>query len=114
LKPIPKELQQKDLILHVDAVKLAGKNYVGDGNPKHFLVSPIYGNFKGLCKVGIWIGTSEIFLPDMPRLVAKLEEANIPFQYFEEKDMQHDFPLFPTVVEGIRGMKSVCDFINQD
>ena len=111
-EPIPLELDKKDFILNIDAVKLAGKNYVGDGDGKHFLVSPIYGNFKGLCEVGIWAGTSEIFLPDMPKLIAKLENANVPFRYFEGEDMQHDYPLFPTS-EGVKGMKSVCEFINQ-
>jgi len=110
-EPIPKELEDKDILLGVEPLIIAGKNYAGDTDPKHHLISPIYGDFEGMGEVGIWIGTHEIFLVDMPNLKNKLEHANVKYSYYEKEAMQHDYAIFP-IKEGNEAILEICEFIN--
>ncbi len=109
--PIPLRLDKMDYILNIEALKLAGRNYAGGDEVKNYLVSPIYGDFSGLPEVGIWVGTSEVFLVDMPRLIEKLNNAQVTFDYFEAEGMQHDYPIFP-IPEGKNALEEICTFLN--
>lgn len=109
--PVPAGLQEQDHILAPEALRIAAANYAGPTVLTDYRLSPIYGNFAALGKLGVWMGTSEIFYPELSRLRTKLEQAGTPFQFFIGESMQHDYPILP-IPEGRRAVREIAHFIN--
>ena len=88
-------MQEKlDYILPYNGLKVAGKKYVGDADPNHYLVSPINGRLDGIGKTLVFYGTQELFYPDCVML--KEKTAGFGNFFFEEfEGMQHDWVIFP-------------------
>ena len=107
---VPEVLDQKDLILNIEALKFAGMNYAGGTDLRDHRVSPIYGSFSGIPEIGIWIGTHEVFLPDMEGFLKKLKEEDVVYRYHEEEGMQHDYVIFP-IPEGKKAIEEIYRFI---
>ena len=82
--------EKEDCILSVPGLKMAGSNYAGSWDIKDYRVSPVFGNFSGLGRISIFIGTGEIFIADAHKLKLLLNEQRIPFNYFEYPSMFHD------------------------
>ena len=59
------------------------------------IVSPLYGDMENLNKIGIFVGTHEILLPDCRKLKRKIEKSNTEMFYKEYEAMQHDWMIFP-------------------
>lgn len=94
--PEIKSQENKDFLLDPEALLICAKNFAGDLDLKNPLVSPIYGDLNNLNNIGIFVGTSEIMLPDCRVLKTKLEASNTKFFYKEYYGMQHDWMIFRT------------------
>jgi acetyl esterase/lipase len=90
-----------DKMLGIKGTQLAGKAYAGNLDTKNYLVSPIYGDFSGLGKISIFIGTHDLLLADCRKLKDILTNANIPFKYYEYPKMFHGW----MVVTGLKESK---------
>lgn len=61
-----KKVQEKDKMLNIELLKLAGISYAGiETETKNYLVSPIYGPIENLENVVIYTGTYDILNPDV-------------------------------------------------
>ncbi|HPF17586.1 MAG TPA: alpha/beta hydrolase [Thermotogota bacterium] len=103
---ITKELEKKDKLLSVDFLTKAGKLWVGEDDPKSYLVSPINGDLEGLPPITIFTGTYDLLYPDVQRLHEKLKSIGAENELKAYDKMLHDFPIFP-IPEG----KQVIDEI---
>lgn len=108
---IPESLQRRDHILAPETLKAAAAQYAGPVALTHYRLSPIYGNFAGLGAMGIWMGSSEIFYPELPPLRTALEQAGVPYRIYIGEAMQHDYPILP-IPEGQRALREIAQFIN--
>ncbi|MBW6478973.1 MAG: alpha/beta hydrolase [Bacteroidales bacterium] len=97
-----------DKILSVNGLKIAGEKYAGDWDVRDYRVSPIFGDFSGLGKISIFIGTNEIFIADARKLRQMLEEQQIDFNYFEYKGMFHDW----VIVNRLKETKDVIRWLS--
>ncbi|MXV44429.1 alpha/beta hydrolase fold domain-containing protein [Saccharibacter sp. 17.LH.SD] len=114
-KPLPKEVivlspwldvtlndleidavEDRDHLLGSRGLVQAGLAYAGDLSPKNPKVSPKYGNFEKLPLISIFQGTNDIFIVDSRKLVARLEDENIPVNYFEFPEQCHIWAVFPS------------------
>jgi acetyl esterase/lipase len=77
----------------------------------NYMLSPIYGDITNLGKISIFIGTYEVFLPDVRKLKKMLENKNIEFNYFEYQKMFHCFPL-TSIPEATQCLNQIIDIIN--
>ena len=93
------ELQKKDVILAVPGGKEAAKKWIGDSNPKSPTLSPLYGNLSGLPPMRIFIGTSDILLPDNRLFKEKMQEVDGDVQLYEYAGGFHVFVCIPTLPE---------------
>lgn len=84
-----------DPMLSAEALRVDGAYYAGQMAPHHYMLSPINGPLKGLAPISIFVGTHEIFLPDVRRLKEKLEAINVKHHYFEYPYMNHIFTTYP-------------------
>lgn len=104
--------QKKDPILGVEGLKEIGKMWGGDTELENPKVSPIFGNNTDLPKTLLFVGTHELFNPDVVKYYKKLKADGIDANLIVGEKMNHVYPLFPIpeakvafeqIVEQIKG-----------
>ena len=88
------EVEKLDPELAVPALIDIIKWYRGEKGSKNYLVSPIYGNFDGLGKISLFIGTHDILYPDAKKFKKMADEKGIKINYYEYQSMIHVWLLF--------------------
>jgi monoterpene epsilon-lactone hydrolase len=66
---------EDDFLLTEDVLRVFAQHYLGDTDPRHPLVSPLYADLSGLPPLLIQVGTSEILLDDARRLAERAQSA---------------------------------------
>ena len=92
---IPETLQESDFMLDRDQLKKNGIEYAGELSTKDALCSPYYGDSFGVGEMALFMGTQDILYIDALRFKKKAERENYDLTFYEYKDMQHDWVLFP-------------------
>lgn len=87
------EVERLDPILSVKSLNEIGVLYGGERGTKDYLVSPIYGDFDGLGKISLFIGTNDILYPDAKRFKNMAAKEGIKINYYEYPSMIHVWPL---------------------
>lgn len=98
-----------DHLLSVNGLKMAGKRFAGDLDVTDYRVSPIHGDFTGLGKLSIFIGTHEVFAPDARKLMHMLKDRHVAFNFFEYPGMFHDWVIVPGLREARDVMHKLAD-----
>lgn len=88
-------VDKTDPFLGVDGLKYAGTAYARNVDPKSYLVSPVYGSFRDLAPVTVFIGTRDVFLPDCRKLRERAAAEGVTIDYREYDRMVHDWMLGP-------------------
>ena len=92
---ITKKLEKKDKLLSINFLLEAGKLWVGEDDPKSYLVSPINGDLEGLPPITVFTGTHDLLFPDVQKLNEKLTAAGNKCELKIYDKMLHDFVIFP-------------------
>ena len=92
--PKIQEVEKLDPVLAVPSLFEIMKWYSGDKGSNYYLVSPLYGELKGLGKISLFIGTHDILYPDTQRLKKMAQEKGVKIDYYEYPFMIHVWPLF--------------------
>jgi acetyl esterase/lipase len=108
---VDKELLKKDPMLEPDGARVAGKMWAGKLDTKNYLVSPIYGDFNGLCPISIFIGGHDILLGDARKLQSLLKQKHIPLNYFEYPKMFHVWVAATFIKEAKVAMGQISELI---
>ncbi len=109
--PEIEDVQKNDPILHAKSLYHASKAWAGMSELTNYLVSPIYGNFDGLPKISIFIGTHDILIADCQKLKSLLDQKNIPMNYFEYPELFHVWVLFTPIKESKVAIEQICKLI---
>ena len=88
------EYQHRDPFLSVKRLLLCAEYWQGglDSHDRH--VSPIYGDLSGISHVTVFVGTSEVFYPDVTKFFRMLDEDSSN-ELIVGEEMNHVYPLFP-------------------
>jgi acetyl esterase/lipase len=97
--PDIKSIDQDDKLLSVEGLKNAGKKYAGDLDLKDFRVSPIYGDFTGMCRLSVFTGTKDILNADAQKFKQLMKAQQFDFNYFEYPGMFHDWVIITSLKE---------------
>ncbi|MDR4968234.1 MAG: alpha/beta hydrolase [Acholeplasmataceae bacterium] len=103
------EIDKKDPILNINALKKAGKLYQGTLDLKDPKLSPIYGNFKNFPGITVFSGTHDLLYPNTLRLIETLGDK-ITTHLYEE--MMHVWMFFG-LPESKKALKEVIDIIHK-
>lgn len=103
--PDIEKLDKEDKILSIKALKIAGQKYAGDLDLKDYRVSPIYGDFVGLGRISVFIGTNDLLFADCQKLKQLMKDQNNHFNYFEYPEMFHVW----IIVKGLKESQDVID-----
>ena len=101
------EYEEKDPFLSLPPLHLCAEQWKADLDVHDRRVSPIFGNLKGISHVTVFVGTSEIFYPDVTKFFRMLDE-DPSNELIVGEEMNHVYPLFP-----IPEAKSAVDKIIQ-
>ena len=66
-----------DPMLNLQSLKIMASNYIGDGDPRSPLISPIHADLKGISPLLIHVGSDEMLLDDSTRIAEKAKSAEV-------------------------------------
>jgi acetyl esterase/lipase len=106
------EFAPRDNMLDIKWLKKAGDIYSDDLGTKDFRISPIYGDFKDLPTISIFIGTNDILAADAGKLRELLIQKKVPFNYYEYPGMFHVWPALTFLKEAKTAIRQIAGLIN--
>ena len=87
--------------------------YVGDGDKKAPLASPLFADLAGLPPLLLQVGTAEVLLDDSTRLAERAEAAGIDVTLKVWQDMFHVWHAFAEMLpEGMEATQELADYVN--
>lgn len=89
-----------------------GKCWAGNLDLHDYRVSPIFGDFSGLRNVYLFVGTREIFYPDVTTFYSMLQEQGIPSELYIGEGMNHVYPLYP-IPEATGALEQICEILQR-
>lgn len=108
------KVDKKDKLLGIKGLQMAGQAYAETLDMKDYKVSPIYGNFSGLGKVSVFIGTHDLFIADTRKMKYLMNKENIPINYFEYPKMFHVWALLTSLKESQHAIDQMALLINDE
>ncbi len=105
------EYEEIDPMLGVDGLREMGEVWAGDLDSKDYKVSPLFGDIKKLPRTTIFVGTHEIFYPDIIKFFNKLKNNGIDVEVNIGEGMTHVYPLYPMVPESKEAFKHIVEVI---
>jgi len=106
--------ESKDII-PIGSSSLWSKYYIGNNDPTYHLLSPQFGNYKGLPPIYICVGTDEIHLDDCENVARIAIEKGVDVTLRKWDKMVHAFPvLVPFLPEAKKAMTEISEFINNN
>lgn len=83
--------ETQDIMLSPYGLLECGKWWAGGDDPRSPLLSPIYGNLAGLPPIDLFMGASEIFVPDVRKLKEKITATGGVVNLYEYPKAFHVF-----------------------
>jgi len=88
-----------------------GHPYVGDAALDNPLISPLFGDLKGLPPILIVVGTKEMLLSDSIRFQRKAKKSGVEVTLDIWDGMWHVFPALPNLPESKEAYKDIHGFV---
>lgn len=90
------------------------KNYIAENDPLNPLLSPLFGNYKGIPPLYICVGTHEIHLDDCINVANKAKEDGVDVTLVKWEKMVHAFPIMaPLFPEATHALEKICKFVKK-
>ena len=106
-------LQDKDNWLTIEVLQKIGAKWANEIQVNDPMISPLYGDMKGLPPTDLYTGTWEIFYTDVVSTYDKMKSAGVDAQLHIAQKMGHVYPLWPCP-EGKTARKQIAEIINGD
>jgi len=104
--------EKRDFVLDAESLRKIGGIYRGNLHASHYLVSPKYGDLKGLGDIAVFFGSEEIFYPDCIQFCIANNEGSTKIRAYEYAGMQHDWVILP-IPEAYRALGQAAAFIRE-
>lgn len=100
-----------DPMLGVDGLREMGESWAGELDPKDYKVSPLFGEVTCLPKTTLFVGTHEIFYPDVVKFYNKLKDNGIDAELNIGEGMNHVYAIYPLVPESKEAFNRIVEII---
>ena len=88
------------------------KHYIGSGDPRHPLASPIHADFRGVAPLLIQVGDAETLLDDSNKVAARAKEHGVKVDLEVWDDMFHVWHAFAKILpEGQQAIDKIGKFV---
>ncbi len=109
-----KALATTDPMVAMDALLKMAKNYVGNGDPKHPLASPLHGDYRGLPPMLMQVGGAEILLDDSTRIAEKAKAAGVKVELESWPEMVHVWHVYAKILpEGQQAIDRIGQYVQE-
>ncbi len=105
-------IAEYDNWLHIDELHQFGLSWANGMDAHHPMVSPLYGNMQGLPPTDIFVGTWEVFYPDIVKCSEKLKSEGVNVTLHVGEELGHVYPLYPAP-EGEQARKTIAEIVNR-
>ena len=105
-------LQENDTFLNAAVLRKIGADWAGDIDPHDPMISPLFGDMKGLPPTDLFTGTWEIFYTDIVKTYDKMKAAGVDARLHVAEKMGHVYPLWPCP-EGSKARSEIAQIILQ-
>lgn len=103
----------KDLWLSRKPIQRWAPLYYGGAGARHPLVSPVFGDFRGLPPLHVLVGGSEVLLSDSLTIAERAKAAGVKVALEVFERMQHGWPIAePWLLESKTAVRSVAAFVS--
>ena len=103
-------LQEYDTFLSNEVLRHVGADWAGDLDVHNPMVSPFYGDMRGLPTTDLFTGTWEVFYTDIVKTRDKMKSAGVDVRLHVKEKMGHVYPLWPCP-EGKAARKEIAEII---
>ncbi|WP_406537894.1 alpha/beta hydrolase [Fibrobacter sp.] len=103
-------IAEYDNWLHIDELHQFGLSWANGMDAHAPMVSPLYGNMQGLPPTDIFVGTWEVFYPDIVNCGEKMKAAGVSVTLHVGEELGHVFPLYPAP-EGEEARQTIADIV---
>ena len=100
-----------DPMLGIEGAREIGKSWAGDLDTKDYKVSPLFGEVENLAKTTLFVGTHEIFYPDVVKFYNKLKDNGVDAELNVGEEMTHVYAIYPLVSESKEAFKHIVQVI---
>lgn len=100
------------LLTREGLLQLAGA-YLGGGNPRDPLASPVYADLAGLPPLLLQAGTREILLDDATRVAERARAAGVSTTLELGEGLIHAWQLFGDIPESRESLRSIGEFVRE-
>jgi acetyl esterase/lipase len=105
---------EQDPMLQRDGLARMAEWYVGGGDARAPLISPLYADLAGLPPLLIQVGTAETLLDDSTRLAAHARDAGVDVTLEPWDEMIHVFQAFAAILpEGQQAIERIGEFLRK-
>lgn len=105
-----RQFESVDPMLGIYGLKKMGRLWAGNLDVHDPRVSPIYGSFEGIKRLDIFVGTHEIFYPEVMRLAKMLKGSDTEVNVTVGDEMTHVWPAYP-MREGREAIAKIVQMI---
>jgi acetyl esterase/lipase len=99
-------------LLSKELVDLFNQAYVGEGDLRSSLVTPLYSDMTGLPPILIHVGSNEMLVDDSLTVAERITQAGSSVELKVWEDMVHCWQLYgPMLEESMQSMQEIADFI---
>lgn len=102
--------QFKDPLLPAKAVKFYTQSYVGHHDPQDPLISPVFGNLRGLPPLLVHVGEDEILRDDAVRIARLAEAAGVDVQLEIYPRMWHVWQVNLKLPQATQSLDEIAHF----
>ena len=100
-----------DPMLGVDGLREMGETWAAGLDSKDYKVSPLFGEVGDLPKTTLFVGTHEIFYPDVVKFYNKLIDNGVDAELNVGEGMTHVYAIYPLVPESKEAFKHIVKTI---
>lgn len=100
-----------DPMLGIDGLREMGETWAGDLDPKDYRVSPLFGEGSELAKTTLFVGTHEIFYPDVVNFYNRLKDEGVDVELNVGEGMTHVYAIYPLVPESKEAFNHIVETI---
>jgi len=103
-----------DPLIHEDWLRNCVADYVGDGDPRNALASPLYADLSGLPPLLIQVGECETLLDDSTRLAEQAKAAGVDVTLEVWPEMIHIWHIFAAMLpEGQQAIERIGEWVRE-
>lgn len=106
------DYEASDPMLSAYGLVEMGKRWADGLDLKDYRMSPIYGPLDHLDHIYLFVGTREIFYPDITAFYSSLKQAGKYTELYIGKGLNHVYPVYP-IPEAEDAVQNVCRIISQ-